>query len=192
VMECFHSSLADLQARARADPEVFALDAFEKLLEETNGGGGSSSSSSRRGLPPRLGPQWVQLMSEIPVAAGASGKKTLRGLFRRAAPWRRVHARLSSADSPVLEFFVGDAADAEALPRRLSLALLRGCYAREDADLLELETSEESFVLGFKESKDQLQPWCAMLNEWISHLHTTSAAADVSRKAGRTATGLKG
>ncbi len=179
VFECFQSSRADLQSRVQSDPEVFAMDAFFQLLDEMHSDGREHKE------PQKLPPQWLLLMNELPESAG--NKKKFKTLFKRAAPWRRVHVRFG-ADGRSIEFYASEEADALPMPKRVALGLLRGCYAREDADLLELETTEESFVLGFKECKNQLQLWCSTLNEWIAFLHTPTAVARKQSKVN----GLKG
>jgi hypothetical protein len=177
ALECFHASRADLLARTQTDANVFAVEALCKLLDKASGNVPKSE-------PCKVESQWLQLMAETPVV---TGKKTFKMLFKKASLWKRVHVR-HSPDGKTIEFF-SSSEPTESAVRVISLHMLRGCYAREDKDVLELETTEESIVLGFKECKDQLKVWQSVLNDWISFLHTSGSAA---LQHGSNVKGLKG
>jgi hypothetical protein len=184
-------SRGELEARARGDESVFALDSFGRLLEEAARAEESAEEKREPARPPGV---WVEVLP-----ANSAGKRTLRGrLFGAREAGRRAHARV---EGRAVALFAGAEESAARLRSNnnssnsnnsncsnnssnsssvLALSELRGCYARPEEALLELETPSESWALRFRDAPALLPVWCAALNDWISFLHSSSSSSSSS------------
>jgi hypothetical protein len=153
AMECFRNTKDEVQKRAAVDPAVVISQLFYERLEETST------------VPGQLENQWVLLLE----ASKVSKKNTIKKLFR-APPFKKRFAVHSSTEH-LIRFFKSDESDQLESFREINLRLVRGCYAREDAGLLELETTTESFVFNFQEDVERMFLWETIVQQWMEFLH---------------------